>query len=163
MPPITYGEPIRVRSTCLKAPHFSTAVLLLTGVTTTSAPRNCAQRMPTTSPRSQLPASSPISGRSASPSVDRMASKPYSPAHCRACAMSSCRTASVSIGTKVSARPSESTSAPKASNTSRKRSRATLECSYTPTRQAQKLFGKTGSRQRPQTGARAATQNDWGN
>ena len=70
----TYGEPMRVRTTFGKTPQRSTAVLLLTGVTTVRAPTKRAHSMPTRSPRSQVPLSSAMSGRSASPSVETMAS-----------------------------------------------------------------------------------------
>ena len=39
MDAITYGDPIRVRDTLANRPHFSAAVLQLTGMETESAPR----------------------------------------------------------------------------------------------------------------------------
>ena len=76
----------------------------------------------------KAPVSSAISGRSASPSADTMASSLVSPAQPRASAMSSLRSASVSTGMKWSARPSATVRAPAACSTSTRMSRDTVEC-----------------------------------
>ena len=62
------GDP---RETSRSAPA---AVLALSGVATASAPSARAVRAPTTSPRSTVPVSSAMSGRSPSPSVETSAS-----------------------------------------------------------------------------------------
>ena len=124
----TYGDPMRVRRMTGNQPHFSTAVLQLTGVLTESAARKCAHRMPATSPRSQLPCSSLTSGRSLSPSAETSASKFPVAAHPLARATSSGRIASVSTGMNFSERPSGVTVAPRPEKIFTSTSRATAEC-----------------------------------
>jgi thiazole synthase ThiGH ThiG subunit len=63
-----------------------------------------------------------------SPSVDTIASSGCSAAHAFASAISSGRTASVSTGMKLSARPSGTASAPSASTIRVTISRPTAEC-----------------------------------
>jgi hypothetical protein len=83
----------------LKELLFSIAVLQLTGIASASIPKSCAVKSPTISPLSHSPFSSAISGRSPSPSVEKIKSNLYSLDHSFPFALSSSDTASVSIGT----------------------------------------------------------------
>ena len=71
-----------------------------------------------------------------------------SPAHCRASATSSGRTASVSTGMNFAERPSAVTLAPSCSNTETNRSRPTVECWYTPTDVPSRALGPNNETKR---------------
>ena len=71
---MTKGEPILVRRVAAKAPVASIMVLEETGVTTVPAPSASALSVPMTSPGITRPVASVTKGRSASPSVETMAS-----------------------------------------------------------------------------------------
>ena len=120
---------MRVRATEAKAPDASSAVVHDTGTTMVSAPRWRAAISPARSPATTRPAPSASNGRSPSPSAETSASKgPWLSAQPRSSARVSSDTASVSTGTKVADRPSDTTPAPSAPSTSAMTSRATVEC-----------------------------------
>ena len=106
----------------------------MTGVTIQSAPNCRAVIAPTRSPRTKVPSASAISGRSASPSVETMASNFCSAAQSLRASTSSGRRASVSTGMKLDARPSGIASAPSASRICDQQCPAQQNCADRPRR-----------------------------
>lgn len=127
MPAMTKGDPTFVLLTS-KPKASEMPELEVTGVTTVSAATKRAVTSPIRSPRNRSPFPSATSGRSASASVDTMASSANSRAQPFSFASVPASTASVSTGTKVWLFPTGTASAPKERRTCTSNSAATELC-----------------------------------